>query len=81
MCRLRLINDTNIKFLARAQRHYFAREDEIRNENSDEAPKEYGLITFIPPSLTDSDDYCLHVATKCFAISTEWAIPCFFSRS
>jgi hypothetical protein len=43
----RLIN-IKIKFLARAQRHCFARENEIRNENSDEAPKEYGMRTFSP---------------------------------
>jgi hypothetical protein len=59
-----------IKFLARAQGHCIAREDEIRNENSDEGPMKHGLRTFIPPSLTNSDEYWHHVATKCFAIST-----------
>jgi hypothetical protein len=58
----RLINIT-ITFLAQAQRRCFAREDKIRNKNSDGVPKEYGLRTFIPPPLTTSNEYWLHVAT------------------
>jgi hypothetical protein len=73
----RLVN-LKIKFLAQAQRRCFAREDEIRGENSESAPKEYGLRTFIPPSLTDSDQYWHQVAMKCFALSTQLGAPTFF---
>jgi hypothetical protein len=44
----RLVN-LNIKFVAQAQRRYFAREDEILNQNPWGSPKESGLRTFIPP--------------------------------
>jgi hypothetical protein len=64
--------------LAQAQSRCFAWEDEIRDENSDGVPKEYGLRTFIPPSLTASDEYWHHVATKCFALSTQLGPPTFF---
>jgi hypothetical protein len=47
----------NIKFIAQAQRRYFATEDEILDRNPEGNPKEYGLRTVIPPSLTDSDEY------------------------
>jgi hypothetical protein len=73
----RLINIT-IAFLAQAQRRCFTREDEVRDENSDRVPKEYGLRTFIPPSLTASDGYWHHVATKCFALLTQLGPPTFF---
>jgi hypothetical protein len=46
-----------IKYLAQAQRRYFAREDEIRGNHSEGSPKEYELRNFIPPSLVDSDEY------------------------
>jgi hypothetical protein len=52
----RLIN-LAIKYLAQAQRRYFAREDEIRGNHSEDSPNEYGLRNFIPPSLVDSDEY------------------------
>jgi hypothetical protein len=65
----RLIN-LDIKDRAQVQRRCFAREDEIRGENSDGVPKEYSLRTFIPPSLVDMDENWHHVAAKCFAIST-----------
>jgi hypothetical protein len=68
----------NIKYLSEAQRHCFAREDETRGENPDGSPIEYGLRTFIPPSLTDTDEYWAHVATKCFALSTQFSPPTFF---
>jgi hypothetical protein len=68
----------NIKFVAQAQRRYFARGDEILDQNSEGSPKEYGLRTFIPPSLTDNDEYWRHVATKCFAISTQLGSPLLF---
>jgi hypothetical protein len=47
----------NIKFIAQAQKRYFAREDKILEQNPEGRPKEYGLRTFIPPFLTDSDEY------------------------
>jgi hypothetical protein len=65
----------NIIFIAQAQRRYFAREDEILDQNPEERPKEYGLRTFIPPSLTDGNEYWRHVAIKCFAISTQLGSP------
>jgi hypothetical protein len=74
----RLIN-LNIKFIAQAQRRRCAREDEILDQNPEGRPKEYGLRTFIPPSLTDSDEYWRHVAPKCFAISTQSCFPTFSS--
>jgi hypothetical protein len=72
----RLIN-INIKYLAEREKQ-LAREDEIRAGDDDQNPKEYGMRTFIPPSLTDSDEYWHHVATKCFAISTQLGPPTFF---
>jgi hypothetical protein len=45
----RLVN-LNIKFTAQAQRRYFAREDEILDQNPEGSPKEYGLRTVISPS-------------------------------
>jgi hypothetical protein len=65
----RLVN-LNIKFVAQAQRQYFTREDEILDQNPEGSPKEYGLRTFIPPSLIDNDEYWRHVAQKWFTIST-----------
>jgi hypothetical protein len=76
----RLVN-LNIKFIARAQRRYFAREDEILGQNPEGNPKEYRLRMFIPPYLTDSNEYWRHVATKCFGISTQLGSPTFFSLS
>jgi hypothetical protein len=73
----RLLN-LNIKFLAQSQRRYFAGGDEILDQNSKGDPKEYGLRTFIPPSLTDSDEYWSHVAPKGFAISSQLGSPTFF---
>jgi hypothetical protein len=68
----------NITYLAQPQKRCFAREDEIREENSDGVPKEYGLRTFIPPSLVDSDEYLHHVAAKCFTISAQLGPLTFF---
>jgi hypothetical protein len=68
----------SITFPAQAQRHCFAREDEIRGENFEAIPKEYGMRTFIPSSLTDSDEYWHRVATKYFALSTQLDPPTFF---
>jgi hypothetical protein len=72
----RLVN-LNITFIAQPQRRYFAREDEILDQNPAGSPKEYRLRTFVPPSLIDSDEYWRHVATKCFAISTQLGSPAF----
>jgi hypothetical protein len=47
--------DLTMACLSRGQKRCFAREDAIRGESSDSSPKEYGLRTFIHPSLTDSD--------------------------
>jgi hypothetical protein len=52
----RLVN-LNRKFIVQAQRRYFARENEILDQNPERSPKEYGLRTFISPSLTDMDEY------------------------
>jgi hypothetical protein len=68
----------NRKFIAQAQRQYLSREDEILDQNPEGSPKEYRLRTFTPPSLADSDEYWRHVATKCFAISTQLGSPTFF---
>jgi hypothetical protein len=38
----------------------FSKGRKISRSNPDGRPKEYGLITFIPPSLTDSDEYWDH---------------------
>jgi hypothetical protein len=72
----RLVN-LNIKVIAQAQRRYFAREDKILNQNPEGSPKEYGLRTFIPSSLTASDEYWRHAAVKCFAISSQLGSPTF----
>jgi hypothetical protein len=51
----RLIN-MKIKYLVKRQKE-LAHEDEIWEGADDENPKEHGIRTFIPPSLTDSDKY------------------------
>jgi hypothetical protein len=75
----RLVN-IRIKFMVEAQKRYFAREDEIRQETVENTTKDkdYGLRQFIPPSITDSDEYWHHVALKCFAISSQFGPPTFF---
>jgi hypothetical protein len=67
-----------VKFLASAQKRHFAREDEIRAQLPEDQPKEYGMRTFIPSSLTDSNEYWREVATKRFAISTPYGAPTSF---
>jgi hypothetical protein len=67
-----------IKFLAQAQRQRLAKEDEIRADDCEDSSKEYGLRTFIPPSLVDTDEYWHHVATKCFTFSSQLGPPTFF---
>jgi hypothetical protein len=67
-----------VKFPANAQKRHFPQEDEIRADIPDDAPKEYGMRTFIPSSLTDSNEHWQEVATKCFAISTQFGAPTFF---
>jgi hypothetical protein len=69
----RLIN-LNIKFLAQAQRPCFAGEDEIRCENSEGIPREYGLRAFIPSSSVDGNEYWSDFAMKCSALSTQGAL-------
>jgi hypothetical protein len=72
----RLIN-IKIKDVAEREKE-LTREDEMREGYDDQNPKEYGMRTFIPLSLTDSDEYWHHVATKRFAISTQLGPPTFF---
>jgi hypothetical protein len=51
----RLVN-INLKWMLGAQRTYFARDDEIRGgDGAENAAKEYGLRSFIPSSMTDTD--------------------------
>jgi hypothetical protein len=45
-----LLLNLNIKFIARPQRRYFTREDEILDQNPEGNPQESELRTFIPPS-------------------------------
>jgi hypothetical protein len=73
----RLINII-VTFLAQVQKRRFAREDKIRDESSDGVPKEYGLRTCIPPFFTASAESWHHMATKCFALSTQLGPPTFF---
>jgi hypothetical protein len=70
------LSNLRIKFLAQAEKRYFVREDEVRA--GDVGEKEYGMRAFIPASLTDSAEYWGEVATKCFAISTQFGAPTFF---
>jgi hypothetical protein len=72
------LSNMRVQFLAKAQRRYFAREDEIRDPIEEDRVKEYGMRTFIPSSLTDSNEYWRDVATKCFALSTQLGAPTFF---
>ena len=41
--------------------------------NSELDEKEYGLKSFIPTSLTDSDSYWHEAAEKCFHLSAMWS--------
>jgi hypothetical protein len=72
----RLVN-LNIKYLAEREKELF-QEDEIRADGEQGNEKEFGIRTFIPPSLTDSDEYWHHVASRCFGISTQLGAPTFF---
>jgi hypothetical protein len=72
----RVIN-LNVKDLISAQAA-LAREHEVRQADEAVHDLEYGLRNFIPPSLTDSDEYWHTVATKCFAISSQFGCPTFF---
>jgi hypothetical protein len=66
----RLIN-MHINWLFAAQRSYLAREDEIQGiDGAENGEKEFGLRSFIPSALTDTDQYWHGVAEKCFALST-----------
>jgi hypothetical protein len=74
----RLVN-ISLKWMLEAQRGYFAREDEIRERDGDgNGQKEYGLRSFIPASVTDSDQYWHAVTEKCFALSSQMGAPTFF---
>jgi hypothetical protein len=67
-----------VKCLASAQKRQFTRQDEIRARLPEDQPKEYGMRTFIPSSLTDSNEYWREGATKCFAICAQSDTPTFF---
>jgi hypothetical protein len=67
----------NIQYLFSTQAA-LAREDEVRHAEDGPREVEHGLRTFIPPSLTDSDEYWHAVASKCFAISSQSGCPTFF---
>jgi hypothetical protein len=72
----RLIN-LNIKDLISAQAA-LAREDEICQADEGPHDLECGVRNFIPLSLTDRDEYWHTVATKCFAISSQFGCSTFF---
>jgi hypothetical protein len=75
----RLVNIA-INWLLAAQRSYWAREDEIRRiDGAENSQKEFGWRSFIPSSLTDTDQYWHDVAEKCFGLSTQIGPPTFFS--
>jgi hypothetical protein len=68
-----------VNWLLAAQRSDLAREDEFRRIDGDEnGEKEFGLRSFIPSALTDTDQYWHAVAEKCFAISMRMGAPIFF---
>jgi hypothetical protein len=74
----RLVN-ISLKWMLGAQRCHFAREDEVREGDGDgNGEKEYGLSSFIPASVTDSDQYWHGVAEKCFPISSQMGAPTIF---
>jgi hypothetical protein len=74
----RLVN-INLKWMLGAQRGHFAREDELRGgDGAENVAKEYGLRSFIPSSMTDTDQYWHGVAEKCFALSSQMGPPTFF---
>jgi hypothetical protein len=72
----RIVN-MSIQFHIRSQKT-LGREDEMRIPTPEGSDKEYGLRNFIPPSVTDTDEYWHSVANKCFAISTHLGTPMFF---
>jgi hypothetical protein len=74
----RLIN-IHVNWLLAAQRSYLARENEIRGiDGAENGEKEFGLRSFIPWALRDTDQYWHAVAEKCFALSTRMGAPTFF---
>jgi hypothetical protein len=73
-----LIN-IHINWLLTAQRSYLAWEDEIRGiYGAENDEKEFGLRSFIPVAVTDTDQYWHVVTEKCFALSTRMGAPTFF---
>jgi DNA-directed RNA polymerase len=61
----RLMN-LKVKFPEQAERKYLVRQDEIRAADQN-GEKEYGMRTFVPPSMTDINEYWREMATKYFA--------------
>jgi hypothetical protein len=73
----RLVN-IQVKWLLAAQ-HLRARQDEISTpETNEDQEREYGLRTFIPASMTDSDQYWHAVKEKCFALTSKLGPPTIF---
>ena len=70
----RLLN-MKIQYYLKAEKSYFAREDEIKDPN---LLKEYGEKTFIPTFLTNFDFYWKNLQNRCFTLSSILGHPTFF---
>jgi hypothetical protein len=56
-----------------------AREDEVKGEgNRDNQFNEFGFRSFVPSSMTDTDQYWHGVKEKCFALASKLRPPTFF---
>jgi hypothetical protein len=74
----RLVN-VHVKWLLGAQATSLAREHEVRGEgNHDNQVSELGLRSFIPSSVTDTDQYWHRVKEKCFALASKLGPSTFF---
>jgi hypothetical protein len=68
-----------VNALPAAQRSFFAREDEIGvSDGIDTAENELGMRSFIPSSMTDTDQYWDRVAERCFEVSAQMSTRMFF---
>jgi hypothetical protein len=68
-----------VKWLLSAQHLLMAREDEVSGaDTNDDQETEFGLRTFIPASMTDSDQYWQAVKEKCFALTSKLGRPTSF---
>jgi hypothetical protein len=67
-----------VKWLLSAHHLLMARDDEISGaDTNDDQENESGLRTFIPASMTDSDQYWHAVKEKCFALTSKPGPPTF----